>query len=139
MITPCFNDLIGLPFKSGGTGLSGLQTGGFDCYSLAREVFSRYDIWLPETNISVIACAQASQQEIDEQKNKYWQRIDKLEVPCGIQIFSSHPGFANHIATYIGNGRVIHITIKTKVIIQRLSGIQKQKVEGFYRYVGPAD
>lgn len=129
MIKPDFNDLIGLPFGPG----------GFDCYSLAREVFGRYGIKLPETNISVIACAQASQQEIDEQKKKYWQRIDKPETPCVLQIFSSNPAYANHLATYIGNGRVIHITLKTRVTIQRLSCIQHQKIEGFYRYVGPAD
>lgn len=139
MTTPSFNDLIGLPFKSSGTGLSGPNPGGFDCYGLAREVFGRYGIELPETNISVLVCAQASQQEIEAQKKKYWKRIDRLRVPCAVEIFSSNPGFANHIATYIGKGRIIHITLKTKVVVQRLSTIQKQKIEGFYKYVGPSN
>jgi cell wall-associated NlpC family hydrolase len=138
MTTPSFNDIIGLPFKPGGTGLSGANPGGFDCYSLAREVFHRYGIELPETNISVLECARASQQEIEKQMAQYWVRTNRLMVPCGVQIFSSNPGFANHIATYIGKGRVIHITLKTKVVVQRLSTIQKQKIEGFYKYVGPS-
>lgn len=74
MSEPNFNDLIGLPFKSGGTGLSGSKPGGFDCYTLAREVFGRYGTRLPETNISVLICAMASQQEIDEQKKEILEK-----------------------------------------------------------------
>lgn len=131
-----FNDLIGIPFKDNGTGLEGTNPGGFDCYTLAREVFGRYGILLPQTNISVIACAEVSQKEINAHIMKSWERIDKPEAPCGVQIFSSNPNYANHVATYIGNDRIIHITLKSNVIIQRLSSIQKQKIEGFYRYVG---
>ena len=134
-----FNDLIGLPFKSGGTGRGGNNPGGFDCYSLAREVFGRYGVKLPETNISVLECATASQREIDTRMAALCERIDVPETPCLVQIKSSNPAYANHLATYIGGGRVIHITMKTNVLIQRLSSIQKQKIEGFYRYVGPAD
>lgn len=136
MIDVSFNDIIGLPFKDSGTGLSGDNPGGFDCYNLAREVFSRYNINLPKTNISVIECANISQKEIDKHKSKFWKKIDIPIEPCAIQIFSSNDMFANHIATYIGEGKVIHITIKSNVIIQRLSNIQKQKIEGFYKYVG---
>lgn len=136
MSNPNFNDLIGLPFKSSGTGLLGKNPGGFDCYTLAKEVFGRFGTVLPETNVSVLECAKVSQNEINKHIMSAWERIDKPEVPCGVQIYSSNPNYANHIATYIGNGKIIHITIKSNVIIQRLSGIQKQKIEGFYRYVG---
>jgi cell wall-associated NlpC family hydrolase len=134
-----FNDLIGMPFKDGGTGKSGSNPGGFDCYTLAREVFSRFGITLPELNVSVIRCAEVTQKEMDRHRIENWQRIDQLEVPCMLQIYSSNPNYANHVATYIGNGMVIHITLKTNVTIQRLSTIQKQKIEGYYKYVNTSN
>jgi len=134
---PDLSDLIGLPFKDGGTGLGGANPGGYDCYGLAREVFSRFGIALPAINISVIACRQASQQEIDAHARRLWERIPMPTVPCGVQITSCDQRYANHIATHIGYGKIIHITLKSRVAIQRL-GDYANRVEGFYRYVGPA-
>ena len=131
-----YNDLIGLPFKDNGTGAGGSNPGGYDCYSLAREVHKRNGVLLPELNISVLACRDASQQHIDVGFSKLCEKIPTPEVPCLVQIFSSNPGYANHIATYIGNGRIIHVTIKSNVLVQRLSTINKSKIEGFYKYVG---
>jgi cell wall-associated NlpC family hydrolase len=134
---PDFRDLIGMPFKDGGTGTAGVNPGGYDCYGLAREVFSRFDVALPAVNMSVTACRQASQQTIDAHIHRLWKQIPVPEVPCGVQIRSSDPGYANHIAVYIGYGKIIHITLKSRVVIQRLADYAN-KVEGFYKYVGPA-
>ncbi len=131
-----YNDLIGLPFIDGGTGLTGKKPGGFDCYSLAKEVYKRNGISLPEINISVTACCQVSQQELNENLAKEWHRIERPEPLCGVQIYSSLHEYANHIATYLGFGKIIHISIKTNVIIQRLADYNPAKIEGFYRYVG---
>ncbi len=131
------NDLIGIPFKDGGTGLDGENPGGYDCYGLAREVFRRYGVELPQINISVLACRAVSQQEIDNNFKKLCERIQVPEAPCLVQILSSDPVYANHLATYIGEGRIIHITMRSRAIIQRLNTIHPKKIEGFYKYVGP--
>jgi cell wall-associated NlpC family hydrolase len=134
---PDLSDLIGLPFKDGGTGNGGANPGGYDCYGLAREVFFRFGIALPAVNISVTACRQASQQEIDAHVLRLWERIKMPDVPCGVQILSGDRRHANHIATHIGYGKIIHVTLKSRVVIQRL-GDYVNRIEGFYRYVGPA-
>ena len=131
-----YSDLIGMPFKDEGTGLSGGNPGGIDCYGLVREVYLRHGKLLPEINISVVACRQASQRMIDEGVKKFCKRINNPETPCLVQILSSNPNYANHLATYIGEGRIIHVTMRSSVIIQRLSTIHPKKIEGFYRYVG---
>lgn len=130
-----FSDIVGLPFKDGGTGPTGKNPGGFDCYGLAVEVFNRYGIQLPTINMSVTACCQASQKEIDSHIARSWIRIGKPITPCGVQIKSSDPKYANHIATYIGYGRIIHVTLNTKVIVQRLADYHPSRIEGFYKYV----
>lgn len=132
-----YTDIIGLPFKDGGTGTCGKNPGGFDCYNLMVEVFRRFGVIIPQTNISVLACASASQKEIDAHKARSWKRIKYPIEPCAVQIFSSDKDFANHLATYIGNGKIIHITMRTNTLIQRLSTISKHKIEGFYKYVNP--
>lgn len=131
-----YNDLIGIPFKDGGTGTGGNNPGGYDCYGLAREVFRRHGIMLPEINISVMACKHVSQDNIDKGFANFCKRLDHPEVPCLVQIYSGNPQYANHLATYVGDGRIIHITMKSRVIIQRLTTIHAKKIEGFYRYVG---
>lgn len=133
-----YNDLIGLPFVDGGTGLTGEKPGGFDCYGLTREVYKRNGVNIPQTNISVTACCQMSQKEIEEHIQKSWLKLDKPEPLCAVQIYSSMPEYANHIATYLGFGKIIHISMKTNVIIQRLADYNPAKIEGYYRYVGPS-
>ena len=131
-----YSDLIGLPFKDGGTGHTGSNPGGYDCYSLAREIYMRNGITLPSVNISVVACRQASQNKIDHGFKTLCQRIKAPETPCLVQILSSNPDYANHLAVFIGGGRIIHVTMRSNVIIQRLSTIHPRKIEGFYKYVG---
>lgn len=130
-----YSDLVGIPFKDGGTGMHGSNPGGYDCYGLAKEVFRRNGVILPELNISVLACRQVSQAHIDGGLKSRCKRISTPVTPCLVQILSSNPGYANHLATYIGDGRVIHVTIKSCAMIQRLSTIHPKKIEGFYQYV----
>ncbi|SDU26549.1 C40 family peptidase [Desulfobacula phenolica] len=125
-----FSDLIGKPFCEDGYGPN-----GYSCYGLAVEVFRRYGIDIPRTNIAVCACKQASQKEINNHLEKYWEPVSSLETPTGLIIQSTHPEFADHIGVYIGNRRFIHVTQNRNVVIDRLSD-WKSKIIGYYRYAG---
>lgn len=125
-----FNDLMGKPFDADGYGPD-----NYSCYGLAVEVFRRYGIDLPRTNISVCACKQASMQEIQTHAAKYWAPISTPEEPCGVLIRSMDPDFAHHIGVFIGNGRMIHVTLNRSVVIDRIHKWQ-QHIIGYYRYVG---
>ncbi|MCP3683866.1 MAG: C40 family peptidase [bacterium] len=123
------NDLIGKPFDENGYGPD-----NYSCYGLAWEVFRRYGIDIPRTNIAVCACTETSQKEIQTHLFKYWEEIKKLETPCGL-VIQSAPGHANHLGVYIGNNKFIHITINNNVYVDRLFN-WKDRIIGYYRYVG---
>jgi len=125
-----FNDLIGKPFDSDGYGPD-----NYSCYGLAVEVYKRYGIYIPRTNISVCACREASQQEIQDNIIKYWEPTDIWDIPTALLIRSIDPGFANHIGVFIGDGKMIHVTINRNVVIDRVSN-WKHKIIGKYKYVG---
>lgn len=120
-----YSDLIGQPFDEEKN----------NCYDILREVFRRNGVIIPQTNISVCSCKEASNEEIQKHVMACWEQIEKLEVPCGILILSTNPNFANHIGAYIGKGRFIHVTINTSVCVDRVSD-WKHKIIGYYRYVG---
>lgn len=126
-----YNELIGIRFKENGDDLYGIN-----CYNLLRKTFAKHNLFVPETNISVCACQQASNQEIQDNIMQYWEPIDRPIEPCGVLIQSTNPNFANHIGTYIGNNRMLHITMSTNSIIERMIPKYKNKVLGFYKFIG---
>ncbi len=128
-MTVDLNDLIGKPFDQDGYGPD-----KFSCYGLAVEVYRRFGFDIPKTNISVCACKEASEKEIQDQMARSWVKTDMLEVPSAVLIASRNPEFANHIGVYIGNDRFIHITLNRNAVIDRLSN-WKKRIIGFYRYV----
>jgi len=128
-----FNDLIGKPFASEPEYAFGPDY--YSCYGLIWEVFRRYDIHIPKINISVTACKQTSNQTIEEHATKYWQKIQSLQEPCGIVITSTHPDYAAHIGAYIGENKMIHITINRNVTVDKVRD-WKNKIIGYYTYVG---
>ena len=133
-----FSDLIGKPFDPDGYGPD-----RYSCYGLAVEVFRRYGIDIPRTNISVCACRETSQQEIEAHKEMYWAQVRDFQpfhstAPVGLLIRSGNPDFADHIATFIGQGQMIHITVNRSVVVDRVSN-WKHKILGAYKYVNHTD
>jgi len=122
-------DLIGKPFHADGYGPD-----NYSCYGLAVEVFKRFGFDIPRLNISVCACKETSQKEIQDQISNNWEKIEMLEVPAALVILSAHPDYANHIGVYIGNDRFIHATMGRNVECARLSN-WKKRIIGHYRYV----
>lgn len=124
-------DLIGIPFKADGDSLYGI-----DCFNLMRAVHKKYGYDIPSTNISVCASKEVSNKEIKRNILKDWIKIETPEVPCGVLIASSNPDFAHHIGTYVGDNRILHIMFTTNSTIERLYPRYKNRVIGFYKYIG---
>lgn len=126
-----YSDLVGIPFDEYGNSLKGIN-----CFNLMRKALTISGKNVPPTNIAVCASRSASNTEIDNQIIKNWTLIEKPEIGCAILIASTHPGFANHIGTYVGENRILHITINTNSIIERLYPKFNNKIIGFFQYTG---
>jgi cell wall-associated NlpC family hydrolase len=124
-----YNDLIGIPFSAEGDV-------GINCYNLLRRAFKKHGIKVPETNISVCACREASNKEIANNVSKYWLKIKKPKTPCAVVIRSTNPDFANHIGTYVGSGRILHVAQNINSVIERMYPKYENKILGFYEFVG---
>lgn len=127
------NDLIGKPFEDDPDRAYGPH--GYSCYGLIWEVYRRHGIDIPKVNISVTACKQASDREIQDRAAREWEPIEAPEVPCGVLIQSVHPDYANHIGVYIGKGKMVHVTMNHNVEVSRIEDY-KRKILGYYRYTG---
>ena len=80
---------VGNPYVWGGTSL----TRGADCSGFVLSVFANYGVYLPHSS-----SAQAN----------YGTRISASEAQPGDLFFYSNGSRINHVAIYIGNGRVVH-------------------------------
>lgn len=121
-------DLIGKPFKDGGRGPD-----SYDCYGLAKEVYHRYGIELPDYTVS---CKDAS--KIDETvatEKKLWIEIDResIIVPTLVVMRFNYGMLCNHTGVYIGGDRIIHtINKKFAHIININDTFWNRKIAGFY-------
>ncbi len=79
---------LGNPYVWGGTSL----TQGADCSGFTQSVFRDYGISIPRTSRSQAASG---------------ERISISEMKPGDLIFYDKDGYINHVAIYIGNGKVI--------------------------------
>ncbi|MDF2539189.1 MAG: hypothetical protein K0S76_2210 [Herbinix sp.] len=79
---------LGNPYEWGGTSL----TNGTDCSGFTQSVLENYGIYIPRTSR-----AQASS----------GRRVSVSNIKPGDLVFYSKNGTINHVALYIGNGRVI--------------------------------
>ena len=126
-------DLIGKPFSKDGYGPD-----SFSCYGLAVEVFSRYGINIPITNIAVCACKQNSEEEIERHTELYWKKVEggiiNYPIPSAILI-KAHPGYAQHIGIYIGDNKMIHVSASCNTCIDKIYE-WKDRINGVYEYTG---
>ena len=86
-------NFLGNKYVYGGTSL----TNGTDCSGFVQSVYSKYGVSLPRTSSS--QAGSGSSVSLDE-------------VKAGDLIFYSSGGSVNHVAMYIGDGKVVHASNK---------------------------
>ncbi len=132
-----YNNLLGKPFKEGGTGKD-----GYDCYSLAREVCCRVGIYLPTKNTQKLAMAdniKNRSDNINQGKEEDYIKLEKPEPFC-IVTFMLSPPFVNHMGVMLDKYHFIHIMKKRRVVVERIDNrFWKTKVEGYYKYASTDD
>lgn len=84
---------VGNPYKWGGTSL----TNGVDCSGFTMMIYAQYGISLPHSSR-----AQPS----------YGTKIDSSEAQPGDLFFYGSGSSINHVAIYIGNGKIVHASNK---------------------------
>ncbi len=89
---------IGYRYVWGGSGLTRLNNNkGVDCSGFVQAVFGKYGYNLPRTS--------------REQANR-GTSISRSQLKAGDLIFYGSKSYINHVAIYIGNGRIIHASNK---------------------------
>lgn len=82
-------NFIGNPYVLGGTSL----TNGTDCSGFVQSVYSKYGVSLPRTSSSQSGAGSS---------------VSLSDVQAGDLIFYASNGSVNHVAMYIGGGKVVH-------------------------------
>lgn len=82
-------NFVGNPYSYGGTSL----TNGADCSGFVQSVYSRYGVSLPRTSSS---------------QSNSGSGVSLSDVQAGDLIFYASGGSVNHVAIYIGGGKVVH-------------------------------
>jgi len=125
-----FDGLIGKPFKSKGRGPD-----AFDCFGLHREIKRLAGLPCPEYNISAFA-VRSIDKIIAAEAKSHWEKLPGPELYALI-VIKNDPVFANHVATYMGGGRFLHIMQGINVAYGRINDPEwRLKIRGYYRYVG---
>jgi cell wall-associated NlpC family hydrolase len=121
------DDLIGIPFKNGARGLD-----HYDCWGLAKEVYRRYGINLPDYPISAMDAVKIGNKFEEEKPN--WVEIKQpLQIPCLVVLRLDYGSWANHVGVYICEGKFIHAYSKTGVTITRTEDPSwKHRIIGYY-------
>lgn len=117
-------DLIGTPFVDGGRDKKGL-----DCWGLAKELYHRRGIDLPDFNISAMATDRITGELLANKP--LWRKLQEPELYCIVVIRLICHGWADHVGIYLGNNKFIHAYRATGVVIDRLSR-WRSRIIGYY-------
>lgn len=135
-----FTDLIlNAKFVDGGRG----NNYEYDCWGLCLEIFHRFNMFIPDysiiindlSNPSVIGAEdkESISKAINNYKNRLFIKLVSPCVPCIIVLKYCLGNFYNHVGTYIGENRFIHITSDRGCVIEHMNlCIWKSRIEGFY-------
>lgn len=120
-----YKGLVGKPYATGGRGPE-----AYDCYGLVMEIHKRRGITLPDyespEDFEIIS-------QIINREKILWEECE--EKP-GAVILIGGKKIQHHVATYLGFGKIIHVTKDVgSVSIDRLNFFEK-RIVGFYQFKG---
>ncbi|WP_336788487.1 C40 family peptidase [Paenibacillus sp. MMO-177] len=96
------NEVVGTPYKWGGT-----TTQGFDCSGFINYIFNQFDIKLPRTS---------------QTQAKVGDPVSKSNLREGDLVFFNTSGKGiSHAGIYIGNGKFAHFSSSKGVTISKMS------------------
>ena len=124
-----YEDLVGTPFVDGGRS----KDIGLDCWGLAREMFRRQGIDVPDYHISAMRTAEIAQEMTAEEMD--WESLREPQEGCLVLLRLDPNVWANHVGIYLGEGKFIHAYSATGTSIGRLAR-WRSRVVGFYRPKG---
>ena len=84
---------VGNPYRWGGTSL----TNGADCSGFTQSVYKHFGISLPRTSSA---------------QSGYGKKVSASELQAGDLIFYGNGGSVNHVAIYIGGGKIVHASTR---------------------------
>ena len=123
MIVPELVDLIGTPYEE------------INCWELVVELYKRAGVELEDYNISVDATRQVAA-AMEQEKKFSWEQIKSPEPMCAVAMYVTGKVVA-HCGIFIGENKFMHSVADNGVIITKLSDpLWKNKIQGFYKYVG---
>lgn len=118
-----YRDLLNVPFKLHGRS----KEEGFDCLGLAIEILKRDGITLPDMNYDCLSETKYLEKFYSDVG--CFTKIEKPRINCIIEI--EYKGLPQHIAVYIGDGKMIHSVIDKGVRIEPLH-LWINRIKGYY-------
>jgi len=111
------NEVIGTPYKWGGT-----TTEGFDCSGFILHIFNQFKIELPRTS---------------KEQSLFGTLVEQVDLMPGDLVFFNTDGKGvSHAGIYLGNDQFAHSSSSKGVIISKLSDTYyKQRYTGARRVI----
>lgn len=122
-------DLVGTPFLWAGRTLAGL-----DCWGLVLEVYRRLGVELQDVADYRAQDVAATGSRLVETNAPTWRQVEEPYEPYDLLLFADGScGAVTHCALLIGDGRILHTTERTGVVLTPLGGFGRRLV-GVYRH-----
>jgi len=133
MSTPNLRDLIGIPFLMGGRD----PKIGLDCWGLSQEIMKRYDIVVPDIMETCYDVVKINSHVKDQKSSDNWEEILEPEDGCVVlmAIDEKMPNVVQHIAVYIGDGKIIQTLEKVNSFVVKINdSYWRKRIKGFYKW-----
>lgn len=130
-------------YARGGRGELDPSTGTalYDCWGLAMAAHRLFGLALPDFSHDPDDVRAVAREFRAQAGTGLWERLENPEVPCLVALRHDDRAVraVNHFATYIGEGRFLHILNEADVHVSALTDVTyATRVAGFWRWNGEA-